>query len=116
MNILRSINKGCFMAAVVTKKEVLDKISACSGKLHQFGIHTIGIFGSFSRDKANEQSDIDLLVEFDTDKKTFDNFIETCFLLEEVLGRKVELVTEESLSPYLKPYIMKELEHVPLSG
>jgi predicted nucleotidyltransferase len=103
------------MAAVITKKDALERIARCSRQLQQFGIHTIGIFGSFSRDEVNEQSDIDLLVEFDADKKTFNNFIETCFLLEEILGRKVELVTEESLSPYLKPYIMKELEYVPLS-
>ncbi len=102
-------------SAVITKKDALKRIARSSRQLQQFGIRTIGIFGSFSRDRVNEQSDIDLLVEFDADKKTFNNFIETCFLLEEVLGRKVELVTEESLSPYLKPYIMKELEYVPLS-
>jgi predicted nucleotidyltransferase len=41
--------------------------------------------------------------------------METCFLLEGVLERTVELVTEESLSPCLKPHIMKELEYVTLS-
>ena len=102
--------------AVITKRDALDRIASCDRQLHDFGVNAIGIFGSFSRDQANEQSDIDILVEFNTEKKTFDNFIETCFLLENVLGRKVELVTEESLSPYLKPYIMKELEYVPLSN
>lgn len=103
-------------SAVITKKDTLDRIVGCSGQLHQFGVHAIGLFGSFSRNQANEQSDVDLLVEFDEGKKTFDNFIETCFLLENVLGRRVELVTEESLSPYLKPHIMEELEYVPLSN
>ena len=102
--------------AGITKKDALSRIAACNRQLHQFGVHAIGIFGSFSQDQANEQSDVDILVEFDTEKKTFDNFIETCFLLENVLGRKIELVTKESLSPYLKPYIMKELEYVPLSN
>ena len=103
-------------SAVITKKDALGRIAGCNRQLHHFGVHAIGIFGSFSRDQADEQSDVDILVQFDTEKKTFDNFIETCFLLENVLGRKVELVTEESLSPYLKPYIMKELEYVPLSN
>jgi uncharacterized protein len=101
--------------AVITKQDALARIAGCGGQLHRFGVQVIGVFGSFSRDQANEQSDVDILVEFDAKKKTFDNFIETCFLLEKVLGRKVELVTPESLSPYLKPYIMKELEYVPLS-
>ena len=103
-------------SAVITKKDAFDRIAGCNRQLHRFGICAIGVFGSFSRDQANDQSDVDILVQFDAEKKTFDNFIETCFLLENVLGRKVELVTEESLSPYLKPYIMKELEYVPLSN
>ncbi len=102
------------MNAVVTKKEAIERIAGCSRQLHQFGIHRIGLFGSFCRDQAQEHSDVDLLVEFDTDKKSFDNFMDACFLLENRLGRRVELVTPESLSPYLKPHILKELEYVPL--
>lgn len=61
-------------------------------------------------------SDVDILVEFDTGKRTYDNFIDTCFLLEDLLGRRVELVTIDSLSPYIKPYVLKEVEYVPLSA
>ncbi len=100
---------------VTTKKDIIKRLTEHSGQLHKFGIHTIGLFGSFSRNQADELSDVDMLVEFDENRKTFDNFIEACFLLESILGRKVELVTEESLSPYMKPHIMKELENVPLS-
>ena len=63
--------------AVITKKDALDRIAGCNRQLHDFGVNAIGIFGSFSRDQANEQSDVDVLVQFDTTKKTFDNFIET---------------------------------------
>ena len=100
--------------AVETKKDTISRIAQCSKQLHSLGVMGIGLFGSFSRDSATEQSDVDLLVKFEPDKKTFDNFIDACFLLEKKLGRKVELVPEESLSPYLKPYIMKEIEDVPL--
>lgn len=100
--------------AVITKKDALKRIAGCSRQLHRLGVLSLAVFGSFSRDEADDQSDVDLLVEFDQ-KKTFDNFMDTCFLLEDVLGRTVELVTEEALSPYLKPDIMKELEYVTLS-
>lgn len=60
------------------------------------------------------ESDIDLLVEFEPGKKTFDNFIHLIFLLEDNLKRRVELVTPESLSPHLRPYLLKEVEYVPL--
>jgi predicted nucleotidyltransferase len=45
-------------------------------------------------------------------KKNFRNFIHLAFFLEDLLNRKVELVTPESLSPYLKPNILKEIEYV----
>jgi len=42
--------------------------------------------------------------------------METCFFLEELLGRKIELVTTDSISPYIKPHVLKEVEYVPLSS
>lgn len=74
----------------------------------------IGLFGSFLRGEQHEGSDIDFLVEFDPSQKTFDNFIGVSILLEEVLQRRVELVTLESLSPYLGPHILREVENVSL--
>ncbi|MBE0534571.1 MAG: nucleotidyltransferase family protein [Phycisphaerae bacterium] len=102
-------------SAIATKDDAVSRIAACGRRLQRLGILSVAIFGSFARNQADEESDIDLLVKFDETKKTFDNFMEVCFLLEDALGRRVELVTEESLSPYLKPHIMKELEYVPLS-
>jgi predicted nucleotidyltransferase len=52
-------------------------------------------------------SDKDILVEFTPEKHTFDNFMEVVFLLEEILGRKVEMITPEALSPHIGPYILK---------
>lgn len=47
---------------------------------------------------------------------TFDNFMEVSFLLEDLLGRKVELVTPESLSPYIGPHILREVESVDIAA
>jgi hypothetical protein len=97
--------------AVLDKKSLLRLLSNHRMEIKSYGVKQLGLFGSFVRDNAiHEGSDIDLLVEFEKDKKTYDNFIELCFYLEELLGRKVELVTPESLSKYLGPHILKQVE------
>jgi predicted nucleotidyltransferase len=100
----------------LTKEQIIETIHNSRSKLLSLGVRSLGLFGSFARGKGRPKSDVDLLVEFDEGKKNFDNFIDTCFLLEEELGRKVELVTKESLSPYIKPYILKEVEYVSLAN
>ena len=100
----------------LTKRKIISSIEKSRVRLASLGVKSIGLFGSFVREQASRESDVDLLVEFDSGKKTYDNFIDTCFLLEELLGRRVELVTTDSLSPYIKPYILKEVEYVTLSS
>ena len=100
----------------LTKDIILDLLIESSNKLSSFGIKSIGLFGSFLKGQQTLQSDIDLLVEFEHDKKTYDNFIETCFFLEELFERKVEIVTKDSISPYIKPYVLKDIEYVSLSA
>ena len=79
------------------------------------GVRRIGLFGSFVRGERRPDSDVDLLVDFEPLGKTFDHFMELSFLLEEVLQRRVELVTPESLSPYLGPDISPK-SNMPLSS
>ncbi|MEI6179866.1 MAG: nucleotidyltransferase family protein [Chloroflexales bacterium] len=71
-----------------------------------------GLFGSFVRNESRPDSDIDILVEFHPTKKTFDNFIQLAFYLEDVLGRPVDLITADSLSPYIGLHILQEVEYV----
>ena len=56
------------------------------------------------------------LVEFLPGKHSFDNFMELAFLLEDLLGRKVELVTYESLSPYIGTHILREVQRVSVAA
>lgn len=72
----------------------------------------LALFGSFARNTQNTDSDVDLLVEFLPGRKTFDNFIAVCELLEESLQRRVEVLTPESLSPHIGPRILQEAEDV----
>ena len=90
-------------------EEILRKIRENREKIRSFGIKRIGVFGSFVRGEEKEESDIDIIVEFEEGKKNFNNFINLAFFLEKLFGRKVDLVTLESISPYIKPYIEKEV-------
>jgi predicted nucleotidyltransferase len=99
-----------------TKKDIISAIQANRDKIKAFGVKKLGLFGSFVREQQKPDSDIDLLVEFQPEHKTFDNFIHLSFFLEEVLQQPVELVTTESLSPYLGPHIIEEVEDVPLTA
>ena len=67
---------------------------------------------SLARDEAGPDSDVDLLVEFDPARKSFDNLLALADLLESTLGRRVEIVTTAALSPYVGPHILKEAEDV----
>ena len=73
----------------------------------QFGVRRIGVFGSYVRGEQKIHSDIDILVEFET--PTFDNFMDLSFFLENLFGKKVDLVTISGLSPYIGPVIKKEV-------
>ena len=104
------------MGMVKTKRDVLNVLQGNSAHLHALGVKRIGLFGSFVRDEQKALSDVDLLVEFEPGKKTFDNFMELSFFLEELLQRKVEVVTVEALSPYLGPHILREVQYVRLAA
>jgi hypothetical protein len=74
-----------------------------------FGIKSIGIFGSFVKGEANAYSDIDILIEFQKDKETFRNYMGLKFYLEEELNRKVDIIIKDSIKPLIKSEILKEV-------
>ena len=99
---------------VLNKNDVFDILRKNGFKLQALGVKRLGLFGSYVRGQQTPASDVDFLVEFEPGKKTFDHFMGLCFYLEELLGCKVELVTAESLSPYLAPHILSEVEDAAL--
>ena len=100
---------------VRSKNDITSIILENKVQIQEFGAKSIGLFGSFASDNQNDKSDIDLIVEFEKDKKTFNNFINLTFFLEDLFKRKVELVTPESISKYIKPHILKTTEYVSIS-
>jgi predicted nucleotidyltransferase len=99
-------------ASVQTKKKALSLIKENQDEIKALGVKRLGLFGSFARQEQDTASDMDFLVEFEQGEKTFDNFIQLSFFLEDLFRRRVELVTPESLSPYIGPHIMNEVEYV----
>ncbi|KKS15821.1 MAG: polymerase, beta domain protein region protein [Parcubacteria group bacterium GW2011_GWB1_41_6] len=67
-----------------------------------------GVFGSFAKGKASEKSDIDLLVKF-TKPKSLMKIIRLERMLSEKLDKKIDLVTDKALSPYIKEIILNDL-------
>lgn len=82
-------------------------------EIKSFGVKQLGLFGSFAKDlDIHEDSDVDFLIEFEKGGKTYDNFIGLSFFLEDILGRKVEIVTPQSLSKYIGPHILREVQNI----
>jgi predicted nucleotidyltransferase len=98
---------------VDTKASLIKQLSSRNAEIKSFGVKSLSVFGSFAKDAhIRPDSDVDFLVDFEPDKKTYDNFMELSFYLENLLGRRIELVTPQSLSKYIGPAILKEAESV----
>jgi len=94
------------------KSDVIRLIHKSEHAIRAFGVQRLGLLGSFQRDEAGADSDVDLFVEFAPGAATFDHFMDLSFYCEDLFGRRVEIVTPNSLSPYLGPRILAELEYV----
>ncbi len=66
------------------------------------------LFGSFSREQAAADSDIDILVELDYSQKIGLKFFQMQTELEKILNHKVDLVSNEALSPLIKPQVIRD--------
>jgi len=75
----------------------------------QHDVAWLGVFGSVARGEASEKSDIDLLVRFSKPISLLSH-ITVEDRLAEALGRKIDLVTEEALSPYIREQVMRDLK------
>ena len=97
------------------KKEVLSHLREAGAILRSYGVERIGLFGSFVRNEAHSDSDVDVMVECDPGRKTLKNLLGLAYYLRDAFGREVEVVTPQSLSPFLAPHILKEVEYVALA-
>lgn len=92
----------------------MDEVKRRLGELkprlrEEFGVESVGVFGSFSRGEQTERSDVDVLVVFSKETRVgFFRFLELEEFLSEKLGVKVDLVTEAALKPMLRDRILRE--------
>lgn len=92
----------------LTREDAQERLIASEAEIRAFGVQRLALFGSVLHGRARPDSDVDLLVQFRPGTKTFANLLGLADLLEERLGRRVEIVTTEALSPYLGPRILAE--------
>jgi predicted nucleotidyltransferase len=93
----------------MNKQVVLKQLKGCLVEIKQrFSVKTLAIFGSIVRDEAVDESDIDVLVVFEQ-KASFDLFMDLKFYLEDLLGTKVDLVTDKALRLQVRNAIEQEL-------
>ncbi len=79
-------------------------------KIRAFGVTELGVFGSVARGEQTEASDVDVLVELENN--TFDSYINLLFFLEDLFGRKVDLVMKGTIKPRIKNRILSETVYV----
>lgn len=92
----------------MTRDQVLALLAEHKPVLaERFGVQRLALFGSFARDTAREDSDVDVLVRFDG-PATSKRYFGVQFYLEDLLHRSVDLVTEQALRERLKPYIERD--------
>ena len=93
--------------------EVITQIKSELGVLRRYGVERIGVFGSYATGKPNAESDIDILVHFAEDAKSFDNFMDVKSRLEAIFpGHRVDLVLEDALKPGLRDNVLRETLYV----
>jgi predicted nucleotidyltransferase len=97
------------MLKIETIKEIIEKHK--QEIFEKYYISEIGIFGSYTRGEQETDSDIDILVSFNK-PIGFIKFMRLEFYLSELLGKKVDLVTKDSLKTHIGAIILKETQYV----
>ena len=96
--------------AILNKHLIKQTLLENRETLRKYGVKRIGLFGSYVRETATAESDIDFLVELE--RLTFDDYMGLAVFLENLFKKDVDLVTPTSIKPGYKPYIEKEVEYV----
>ena len=99
-------------ASVLSREQAVTRLSACEPEIRDLGVVRLALFGSVLRGDTHVGSDVDFIVQFAPGAKTYARFFALSELLERHLGRPVELVTTEALSPFIGPRILAEAQDV----
>ena len=94
----------------IQKNEIVEKLVRHRSEIENFGVEKIGIFGSLL--KGETSGDIDILISFKENEESFQNLMDLYYFLKETLNVQIDLVTTNALSPYIGPYILREVEYI----
>ncbi len=97
---------------MLTADAVINTLSKDREVLKNFHLARIGLFGSVARGTQNENSDLDFLIEFEEGYKNFKNFMKIATYLENQFGEDFDMVTKESLTPFVYDRILKDVKYV----
>ena len=96
---------------MITRNEIISKLVELKPILYkEYFVREIGLFGSFSDNSFTEDSDIDILVEFE--KPIGWKFFSLELYLEKIFGRKIDLVTKNALKDQMKDMILRQVNYI----
>ena len=96
----------------MNRVELLKRLREHKTTLVQnFGVTELSLFGSFARDQAAEDSDVDILVQFNG-PATSKQYFGVQFYIEDLLSRQVDLVTNKALRAEIRPYVERDIINV----
>ena len=98
----------------MSKKDLIRVIQDNADTLRAYGVKKMGIFGSFATSCQSATSDVDVLVEFKREDKTFDNYMELKMFLEQLFKRRVDLVIKDALKARIKDRVLSETAYARL--
>ncbi len=94
------------------KHQIIASIRQNEAALRHLSLKSLALFGSTARNEHAADSDIDVLYEFKEGEATLEHYLSLQAFLENLFGRKVDLVPRKYVSPILKQYISDDLELV----
>lgn len=105
------LNISFYLWIMITRNDIILKLKELKPLLHKdYSVKEIGLFGSFSDETFTEESDIDLLVEFE--RPIGWKFFSLEIYLEKIFNRKIDLVTKNALKDQIKESILKQVNYV----
>lgn len=96
---------------VNTQQELSSLLMSNGDTIRRFGAQRLGLFRSYASTRRNgPQKDLGMLVEFANGEKNYSNYVHLICFLEDLLNSEVELITPDSLSPYIRSSVLAEVE------
>ncbi len=96
----------------MTREQTLKLLAEHKEEIRSFRVKRLALFGSVARDEAGPESDVDVLVDFET-PVTFGLYMGLRIYLEDLLARRVDLVTRRGLRPRARAYVERDSVDVP---